>query len=117
MKQLDFRIEKRRDRIAVTFPNYRNNFALAAWVPGQKTITAMCFDIGKAASRRNNHHRPRPSCLSCQQRSPLPGRDQFLYTRCQSVHRKWFGQNAHSVFKLILGNDGRFSITGDKQNL
>jgi hypothetical protein len=43
---LAFRIENYGDGVAVSLPNYHNNLALAALVPSETAITAMCFDIG-----------------------------------------------------------------------
>jgi hypothetical protein len=38
--------ENWRNGVTTTLPNYDNNLALAALVPGQAAITPMCFDIG-----------------------------------------------------------------------
>ncbi|MBR0696010.1 hypothetical protein [Bradyrhizobium lablabi] len=46
MKQLAFRIETVGTELATALPDYDNNLTLAALVPDQSTITAMCFDIG-----------------------------------------------------------------------
>jgi hypothetical protein len=43
-----FELENCGDGIAVSLPNRHDNFALAALVPGETPITAMCFDIGGA---------------------------------------------------------------------
>jgi hypothetical protein len=42
---LAFRIENCGDGIAVSLPNYHDNFPLAVLVPSQTAITTMCFDI------------------------------------------------------------------------
>jgi hypothetical protein len=37
---------KLQDRVTASLPNYKINLPLAALVPGQSLITAMCFDVG-----------------------------------------------------------------------
>jgi hypothetical protein len=46
MKPLAFRIENGGDGISSALPNYHDNLALAALVPGKVALTVMCFDFG-----------------------------------------------------------------------
>jgi hypothetical protein len=65
-------IEISGDGIAVSLPNQHNNVPLAAPVPGQVTVTAMCFDVGGL-------HRSARWGIASGRAAPRPiGRDEAL---------------------------------------